>query len=520
MYPGFYAASQPDKPAIVMAQSGERISYRELDDRSARLAQLLYGRGLRSGDKVALMAENHVRYLEVYWATLRSGLYLTAVNRYLAPEEAAYIVRDSEATALITTAALRATAEAMLDLIPGCPLRLMVDGAAPGFEAYEEAVAAYPAARLADQPRGEVMLYSSGTTGRPKGIFRPLSGSQIDDPEALGTGKLSKTFLGMDQSSIYLCPAPLYHSAPLAWSAGAQELGGTVVVMEKFDAEEFLRLIERQHVTHTQVVPTMFVRVMKLADEIRSKFDLSSLQGVIHAAAPCPVDVKRHVIEWLGPIVSEYYAATEGTGMTFITAPEWLAHPGSVGRPVVGVAHICDDEEKELPPGEPGLVYFEREEATFEYYRDPEKTRNTRHPDHPNWAALGDIGYLDDEGYLYLTDRRSFMIISGGVNIYPAEIESCLVMHPKVTDVAVFGLPDSEMGEYVHAVIQVAQGVVPSAELAEELRAYATSHLARYKVPRVVDFRDELPRLPTGKLYKQQLRNDYLVAARESATTT
>jgi long-chain acyl-CoA synthetase len=509
MYPGTFAATTPDKPAVIMGRSGEVVTYRELDERSARLAQLLFVRGLRPGDKIALLAENHPRFYEVYWAAMRAGLYLTTVNRYLAPAEAAYLVNDSGATVCITTAQLAATAVPLLELIPDCPIRLMMDGLEDGFESYEAALDTSSPEPLEDQPRGTVMLYSSGTTGRPKGIERPLSGLQIDDPASMLMAGLLRSMLGMTEQSVYLCPAPLYHAAGLQWSAGTHELGGTVVVMEKFDAEQLLALVARQAVTHTQVVPTMLVRLMKLAPEVRERYDLSSLECVVHAAAPCPVEVKRQVIEWLGPIVHEYFAATEGNGMTFISAADWLEHPGSVGRPLMGIPHVCDEEGREVPCGEAGLIYFEQEHASFEYHGDPEKTRASRHPEHDNWSALGDIGYVDRDGYIYLTDRKAFTIISGGVNIYPAEIEASLIMHPKVTDVAVFGLPDAEMGEYVHAVVQPADGVEGSPELAEELLHYAREHLARYKVPRVVDFRAELPRLPTGKLYKQGLRDEY-----------
>jgi long-chain acyl-CoA synthetase len=361
VYPGRYAATTPDKPAVIMAGSGEVVTYRELDDASARLAQLLYARGLRPGGKVAILAENHLRYVEVYWAAMRSGLYLTAVNRYLSPEEAAYLVNDSGATALITTSAKADAAVPLLDLIADCPVRLMMDGASPGYEDYEEAVATYPAEPLGDQPRGDVMLYSSGTTGRPKGIRRSMKSIQIDDPSHQGVASLERFMLGMDQDSVYLCPAPLYHAAGLQWSAGAHEMGATLVVMERFDAEQFRAVIEREQVTHTQVVPTMLVRVMKLPEEVRLRYDVSSLECVVHAAVPCPVEVKRQVIEWLGPIVTEYFAATEGNGMTFISAEDWLEHPGSVGRPIAGIPHICDDDGAELPPGEPGLIYFEQD---------------------------------------------------------------------------------------------------------------------------------------------------------------
>jgi long-chain acyl-CoA synthetase len=511
MYPGTWAAATPDKAAIVMG-AGERVSYRELNDRSMQLAQLLHARGLRPGDHIAIFAENHPRYYEVFWAAMRSGLYLTAVNRHLKADEAAYLVDDSESSVIITTAALAAVATDMLEHIPNCPTRLMMDGAAPGFESYEDAIAAQPAAALAEQPKGEVMLYSSGTTGQPKGIKRPMSGLAIDDPSAVGISSLERFMMGMDEGSVYLCPAPLYHSAALMWSAGVHELGGTLVILERFDAENFLAVVERERVTHSQVVPTMLVRLLKLDQATRDRYDISSLRGIVHAAAPCPVDVKRRMIEWVGPIVHEYYAATEGNGLTFISAEDWLQHPGSVGRPLTGVLHICDESGADRKPGEPGLVYFEQPKQTWEYHNEPDKTRGTRHPQHDNWAALGDVGYVDEEGYLYLTDRRAFTIISGGVNIYPAEIESCLVVYPGVLDAAVFGLPDPEMGEYVHAVVQLDAGIEPSPELAQRLREHVHTNLAGYKVPRIVDFRDELPRSPNGKLYKGPLRDEYLQA--------
>jgi long-chain acyl-CoA synthetase len=511
MYPGTFAARTPDKDAIVMG-SGQRVSYRELDERSMRLAQLLHSRGLRAGDHIAIFAENHPRYYEVYWAALRSGLYLTAVNRHLKADEAAYLVNDSGSTVVITTAALAEVAAEMLEHVPNCPTRFMMDGAASGFESYEDAIATQPAEPLAEQPRGEVMLYSSGTTGQPKGIKRPLTGLMMGDPAAVGTSVLERLLLGMDETSVYLCPAPLYHSAGLQWSAGTHELGGTLVILERFDAENFLSVVERERVTHVQVVPTMMVRLLKLDEATRGKYDVSSLRGLIHAAAPCPVEVKRRMIDWLGPIIHEYYAATEGNGLTYITAEQWLEHPGSVGKPLSGVVHICDETGAELKAGEPGLVYFEQPKMTWEYHNEPEKTRGTRHPEHENWAALGDIGYVDEDGYLFLTDRRAFTIISGGVNIYPAEIESCLVGFPGVLDAAVFGLPDPEMGEYVHAVLQLDAGVQASPDLAEKLREHVRVNLAGYKVPRVVDFRDELPRSANGKLYKGPLREEYLQA--------
>jgi long-chain acyl-CoA synthetase len=512
MYPGKHITTQPDKPAIIMGGTGEQITYRQLEERSNQLAQLLYAKGLRPGDTVALLAENHPRYFEIYWAALRSGLYLTAVSRHLSAPEAAYLVNDSGATALITSKQMARTARAMVGTIPQCQLLFMMDGVEPGFGSYEEAVSTQPAVPLDYQPRGDVMLYSSGTTGRPKGIRRRLGDLEITDEKIVGISMLERGLFGMNESSVYLCPAPLYHSAALQWSAGVHEMGATLVIMEKFDAADFLSLIEREHVTHTQVVPTMMVRALKLPAEQRLGYDLASLQCIVHAAAPCPIEVKRQMIDWVGPILSEFYGATEGVGMTFLTSAEWLEHPGSVGRPITGVPHVCDDDGNELPAGEVGTIYFEQATAPFEYHGDPEKTRNSRHPHHENWSTIGDIGYLDADKYLYLTDRRGFTIISGGVNIYPAEIESALVMHPMVADVAVFGLPDAEMGELVQAVVQLADGVEPSEALAQELRDFAREQLASYKVPRRLDFRDELPRLPTGKLAKRGLRDEYLLA--------
>ncbi|ADP80548.1 acyl-CoA synthetase [Pseudofrankia inefficax] len=518
MYPGLYAEKSPDKPAVVLSPAGERIDYRTLEARSRQFARVLRARGLRPGDTVAILAENHVRYLEVYWAVIRSGLYLTAVNWHLTAPEAAYLLNDSAARVLVTTTRFTDLAREVAGLSPTCAAVFLLDGAAAGFESYEDAVAAQPDTPLADQPAGEVMLYSSGTTGRPKGIRRALSGLQVDEPGRISASRMGRALLGIGEDSVYLTPAPLYHAAGLQWSAAAHELGATLVVMERFDAEQLMAVIERERVTHVQVVPTMMVRLLKLPADVRARYDLSSLRSLVHAAAPCPPAVKRQMISWLGPIVDEYYSSTEGSGMTFIRAADWLEHPGSVGRPTVGIPHVCAEDGAELPTGEPGLLYFDRDTALFEYHNDPQKTREGRHPAHPTWTTSGDMGYLDADGYLYLTDRKSFTIISGGVNIYPAEIEAVLILHPAVADVAVFGLPHDEMGEYVHAVVQPAAGVEPTPELAERLLAFAGEQLARFKVPRVVTFREELPRMPTGKLAKTALRQEYLAAAADAST--
>ncbi len=506
MYLADHARLTPDKPAMISADTGQAVSFAELNERSNRLAQYLYDQGLRRGDHIAVLMENNLAFMEPVWAAFRSGLYVTTINRYLPPDEAAYIANDCGAKALITSYAKRETAAALLDLIPNCPIRLMVGGVIPGWDSYEEAVATGSPEPLAQEWMGDSMLYSSGTTGRPKGILRPLP--DITPAEGFDARQMANRY-GLSAQSVYLSPAPLYHAAPLAYVLTVQSFGGTVVMMERFDPEQALQLIETHGVTHSQWVPTMFVRMLKLPAEVRARYDLSSHQVAVHAAAPCPVEVKRQMIEWWGPILYEYYAGTEASGSTFITSEDWLEHPGSVGRAALGVLHICDEDGKELPIGETGLVYFEREAPTFEYHNDPAKTASARHPDHANWNALGDVGYLDADGYLYLTDRKAFMIISGGVNIYPQAIEDALITHPKVADVAVFGVPDAEMGEAVKAVIEPANGQAPSEDLAAELMTYARERLAHYMAPRSIDFIEEMPRLPTGKLYKRLLRDAY-----------
>ena len=505
MYLADHARLTPDKPAMIIPGRGE-VSFAQQDARSNQLAHLLYDRGLRRGDHIAIYMENNLRFMDAIWAAYRSGLQVTAINRYLPPDEAAYIANDCMAKALVTSWYQRERAAALLPLIPNCPIRLMADEAADGFESYEDALAAYPTTPLEKEWMGGSMLYSSGTTGRPKGIIRPLL--EIGPSEGFDLRQELNRY-GVDTGTIYLSPAPLYHAAPLHYVLNVQAFGGSVVMMEKFDAEQALALIERYGVTQSQWVPTMFVRMLKLPPDVRGRYDLSSHQIAIHAAAPCPVDVKRQMIAWWGPILYEYYAGTEATGSTYIDSPDWLDHPGSVGRAALGVLHVCDVDGTELPAGEAGLIYFERDEPTFEYHNDPDKTASSRHPLHPGWNALGDVGYLDADGYLYLTDRKAFMIISGGVNIYPQAVEDALILHPKVADVAVFGVPDAEMGEAVKAVIEPAPGIEPSPELAEELLAFARGKLAHYTAPRSIDFIVEMPRLPTGKLYKRLLRDQY-----------
>ena len=503
--PAAHAAATPDKPACVVAGSGEVVTYRQLDERSMRLAQLLReGAGLRPGDGIAIFMENNARYFEATWAAQRSGLYYTAISSRLTAGEVAYVVNDCGASVLVTSHDRRDVAAELVDQMPNVRTRLMVGGTVDGYESYEQAVAGWPPEPLAEQLEGSDMLYSSGTTGRPKGVKAPLTLAPFGTPPGLLA--LTQGLYGLDSDTVYLSPAPLYHAAPLRFSMAVHRAGGTVVVMEHFDPVEFLALVERYRVTMTQVVPTMFVRLLKLPEEERRRYDVSSLKSVVHAAAPCPVPVKEQMIEWWGPIVHEYYAGTEGNGFCAITSAEWLEHKGSVGKPLLGELHILDDAGDELPPGEAGTIYFGNG-GKFEYHNDPEKTAASRND--KGWSTLGDIGYVDADGYLHLTDRKANTIISGGVNIYPQEAENVLTMHPKVADVAVFGVPNEDFGEEVKAVVQPVDMAEAGPELERELIAFAKEQLAGYKVPRSVDFEAELPRHPTGKLYKRLLRDRY-----------
>jgi len=505
MYPGKYAAEAPDRAAAVMSETGESLSYAELERRSVQLAHVLRDAGLRPGDVVALLTENSLRAFEVYWAAMRSGLYITAVNFRLKPDEVAYIVDDCGATALIVSAEQAATAEAITGLTAEVKLRLAYGGPVIGHGSYEETIAVAQAVPFGDQPHGATMLYSSGTTGRPKGVRPPLPGVQVSEPgEGLVT--LASQFFGVNPETVYLSPGPIYHAAPLRWSGAVQALGGTVVMTKKFDAEQALRAIGDRRVTHAQFVPTMFVRMLRLPPQVRDRYDISSLRVAIHAAAPCPVEVKQKMIGWWGPILVEYYAGTESNGMTAVDSATWLTRPGTVGRPVLGTPRICADDGTELPAGEIGGVYFERDDIPFAYHNDPEKTRAAQHPRHPAWTTLGDIGYLDEDGFLFLTDRRAFMIISGGVNIYPQETENVLALHPAVYDVAVIGVPDPEMGESVAAFIQPAADAIPGPELAQEIVTFVKSKIAGFKAPKIVRFVDDLPRTETGKLMKSELK--------------
>ncbi|MEV7006923.1 acyl-CoA synthetase [Streptosporangium sp. NPDC051022] len=504
------AAVSPDKPAVIMASSGRVVTYRELEEESNRLAHLFRAAGLTAGDHVAFMLDNHPLFLAIAWAAHRSGLYYTAIGSRLKTDELAYIVDNCGARVFISCAALADVATSVAGMTPGVELRLMLDGVAPGFGSYEEAVASQPVTPIADECQGADMLYSSGTTGRPKGVKPALSRAPLDRPWPLV--QLIRLLFAPSADSVYLSPAPLYHAAPLRYCMSFQRLGATLVVMERFDPEQALALIEKYGVTHAQWVPTMFIKMLRLPEQVRTRYDLSSLVCAIHAAAPCPVPVKERMIEWWGPIIHEYYAGTEGNGFLYAGPEDWPAHRGTVGRPLLGSVHVCDEEGDELPPREQGTVYFS-DGPGFVYHGDEERTKASRDPLGRGWTTLGDIGYLDEEGFLYLTDRRSYTIISGGVNIYPQEVENLLALHPKVADAAVFGVPDEEMGEQVKAVVQPLSMDLAGPALESELIGYCRSRLAAYKCPKSVDFREELPRHPTGKLYKRLLRDEYWPAA-------
>ena len=504
MHPSIHAQCNPDKAALIVAETGETVSYAALDAASNHAAQLFRKVGLNSGDTIALFMENCPAFFEIAWGAQRAGLFYVCIPTKLTAPEVDYILRDSGAR-LIIAGKSTATVAAQLTDTTGDLIRYMIGPAVPGWQGWEEATGAMPASPIADERAGVDMLYSSGTTGRPKGVRVALP----DDPAIAAPTvlvMLAQHLYGLNESSVYLSPAPLYHAAPLRWSMTVMRLGGTVVMMEHFDPEAALAAIERHRVTASQWVPTHFVRLLKLEPEVRNRYNLSTLKVAIHAAAPCPVPVKEAMIEWWGPVLYEYYAGSEGNGLTTIDSAQWLTHKGSVGKAAYGTLHICNEAGDELPAGEEGLVYFAGGGA-FQYHNDPEKTAEASNA--RGWTTLGDIGRVDEEGYLYLTDRKSFMIISGGVNIYPQEVENRLITHPRVADVAVIGAPCPDMGERVVAVVQPVDMAEAGEALADELIRWCRAELSGVKTPRQIDFAAELPRAPTGKLYKRLLRDRY-----------
>jgi long-chain acyl-CoA synthetase len=511
-HPSSHAKAHPDRLALVLADTGDTLTYRQLDEGSNRIAQLLRSLGLKPGQRIGLMLRNSVEFAQVYWGATRSGLFVTLLSTHLKPAEAAYILGDSEAQVLFLSASLgetpRALAAERATLITAVKSVFYVeDEPITGAQPLSDALAAMPCTPIVDEISGFHMIYSSGTTGRPKGVAMPFTPGPIDEHnQSEGSAAM---YAGL-HPLVSFNAGPLYHGAPLSGMVLTQRIGGTFVTLRKFSAEGTLKAIQDYRVNHAQFVPTMFVRMLALPDELRAQYDVSSLRTVIHAAAPCPVEIKRRMIEWWGPILFEYYASTEGVGSTAITSEEWLRKPGSVGKSVLGPVHICDEDGKELPVGTSGQIFFEAPEGRYiNYLNDPEKTKKSQHPDHANWYCVGDIGRLDEDGYLFLTDRKDFMIISGGVNIYPQAIEDCLIVHPKVLDVAVIGVANADYGEEVKAVVQPKDWAEAGPALEQELRDWCHGKISAVTAPRSYEFVEELPRIPSGKLAKHELRKLY-----------
>lgn len=510
MYLGHHASRAPEHIALIDADSHEALTYAELDARSNRAARMLRRLGLREGDQIAVLLPNAPEYLALTWAALRSGLYLTPLNTYMTADEIAYIVNDSETKVLVAAYAFLDKLETLTKNTPACAAKILVGGGAlEGWLDYDQLMSTESATPLEDESAGSIHCYSSGTTGRPKGVRFERPATPVTEGVQRDARAYARAYR-LTSDTVYMTPAPLFHSAALHFCVAVQGQGGTVVITDRFDARKTLATLERFRVTHSQWVPTMFARMLRLPREEREAFDLSHHQLALHGAAPCPVHLKRQMIEWWGDILLEAYGCTELYGLTVIGTQEWLRHPGSVGKAVLGKIHICDETGTELPAGRNGLIYFEGEQArTFRYTNDPDKTRATRHPAHTDWASVGDCGYVDAEGYLYLTDRRDFLIISGGVNISPQAIEEVLSTHPSVDDVAVVGVPHEEMGEEVKALVQLSVETTASDALAHELIEHTRGRVARYMVPRSIEFVAALPRLPNGKLYKRALRDRY-----------
>jgi acyl-CoA synthetase (AMP-forming)/AMP-acid ligase II len=502
-----------------MAGSGETVTFRQLEDAANRGAQLLRRCGLKKGDAFVLWSGNNPRFLEIAWTMNRTGAYLVPIASKLHAEEAAYIINDCGARVVILDAGLKYAgplASQLRTLCPKVERRFAIRGSLPGVQRWEDALQDMPSDLIADPAAGLQMIYSSGTTGKPSGVRRPLSDQPFDAP--LAFGRLMASRYQSRAGMKFVLSAPLYHSGSFGMATAMQSLGATILLFERFEPEAMLAAIDRYRPEQGQFVPTMFIRLLKLAPHVRSRYDTSSLRLAIHSAGPCPIETKRQMIEWWGPILEEIYGGTENVGSTMISSAEWLKKPGSVGRPVTGTLHICDERGQELLPNTTGIIYFDAG-ASFEYLNNPEKSRNAHHLLHPAWATFGDIGHVDEDGYLYLCDRRAFMIIVGGVNIYPQEAENLLAMHAAVADVAVFGIPDAEMGEQVKAVVQPAEGATAGPALEAELIAYCKSQLATLKCPVSIDFEATLPRDAAGKLAKAALRDRYWPQRRGVITT-
>ncbi|NQX87590.1 MAG: acyl-CoA synthetase [Halioglobus sp.] len=509
-HPSIYAQTYPHKPAIIMGMTGEMVTFHQLDQRSNQGAQLFRSLGLQSGDHIGMMLENNRQFLEIVWAAQRSGIIFTPISTHLKKEETAYILENCGAKLFVGSHALAEVAEQLVGEAQGVEHFYMVGGIRPGFDSWEEAIDRQPTEAIADECNGAPMLYSSGTTGQPKGIFVENYDKDVHTPPVLAP--TIGLLFGFGEETVYLSPAPLYHAAPLHYNMMVTFNGGTTVVMEKFDAQQALRLIQEHRVTHSQWVPIMFNRMLKLPAAVRNDYDLSSMQSAIHAAAPCPIDVKEKMIAWWGEIIFEYYASSEGIGFTLIDSATWLQHKGSVGTALLGELHIVDDDGRELSFGETGTVYFGGAQAQFHYHNEPKKTAEAYNE--RGWATTGDVGYVDEEGFLYLTDRKNFTIISGGVNIYPQEVENLLAAHDKVADVAVFGIPNEEFGEEVKAVVEPVNWADATDETAIEILEWLRERISHIKMPRSLDFNPKLPRMDNGKLYKRHLIEAYRNAAR------
>lgn len=502
-HPRVFAKSQPDKPAYIMTDTGETVTYLQLEERANKLAHLFTNAGLKKHDHVAMMMENHVRFFEIVWGAMRAGIIITPISTALLEEEVAYILENCEAKLYITTPKYAKIAKTALSLA-NIDHYYMLGNPIEGYEDLESAIKDLPVTPIANEIQGATMLYSSGTTGQPKGVYSPPESDNIEDIKPI-LNAIGQTFK-FGPHVKYLSPAPLYHAAPLAYNMVNMIFGGTSYIMSKFDAEKSLAVIEKYKTNYSQWVPIMFVRMLKLPESTRLKYDVSAMKLALHAAAPCPIEIKEKMIDWWGPVIFEYYGASEGNGMTAITSEEWLTHKGSVGKAFTSKLVILDDEGNELPTGEIGNVYFEGGSA-FKYHNEPEKTKKSYA--RKNCSTVGDIGFLDKDGYLYLTDRKNFTIITGGVNVYPQEIENCIINHPKVADVAVFGIPHEEFGQEVKAVVQPKNWADATPDFGAEIMDYCRERLSRIKIPRSVDFMEELPRKDNGKLYKRRLVEQY-----------
>jgi long-chain acyl-CoA synthetase len=502
------AREQPDLVALV-DPSGREVDYATLAAYADRYGRGLQRLGLQAGDCLVAMLPNTIELVALYFAALECGLYIVPINWHLTGPEVAYIVDDCDAKAFVGHE--RFTAAATVAAAGLAPERRFAVGTIDGFRPVAELEA--DGGRPDNRTQGAPMVYTSGTTGKPKGVKRPLTGADPDAVPMAASGFFGQFGIKPFDDNVHICGSPLYHTAVLNFVGISIQLGHKVVLMDRFDAEEMLRLIDRHRVTHSHMVPTQFTRLLALPEDVRAKYDVSSLRSMIHGAAPCPNETKRAMLDWWGPVIIEYYAATEGGGAT-IFADEWLKKPGSVGQAwSYSVIKILDDDGQEVPANQTGLVYMQMGGSNFAYHKSEEKTRESRVGE---LFTVGDIGYLDEDGYLFLCDRKTDMIISGGVNIYPAEIEGELMAHPAIADIAVFGIPDADWGEAIKAVIQPAAGVEPSDELTREIQAFAAARLAKYKLPKIVDYMAELPRDDNGKLYKRKLRDESW-AGREKA---